>query len=64
MYKVINDERIKGLTSFGYQCAAPGLLGIYTDVSHFLDWIQKHTGLDATTVQQIHANTTIQPVTG
>lgn len=51
----------EGLTSFGFQCAAPGLLGVYTDVSHYLGWIEEHTGLDSTIVQQIHTNTTIKP---
>lgn len=46
----------EGLTSFGFQCAAPGLLGVYTDVSHYLDWIKEHSGTT-------NNNTTIKPTT-
>lgn len=30
---------ITGLTSFGFGCAAKGVLGVYTDVSHYINWI-------------------------
>ncbi|KAK4882904.1 hypothetical protein RN001_006223 [Aquatica leii] len=29
----------QGITSFGFGCAKRNALGIYTDVSHFVDWI-------------------------
>lgn len=33
-----------GVTSFGFKCAEPGVLGLYTDVSHFRDWVREKTG--------------------
>lgn len=59
-----SEYTLLGLTSFGFQCAAPGLLGVYTDISHYLGWIEEHSGLDATIVQQMHTNTTNAPTTG
>lgn len=43
---ISNDGRytLLGIVSFGYKCAAPGVLGLYTDVSKYLGWIKKHSG--------------------
>ncbi|KAL1510014.1 hypothetical protein ABEB36_004672 [Hypothenemus hampei] len=37
-----------GLVSFGFDCAMPGYLGMYTDVSRYISWIQNKTGLSDT----------------
>jgi secreted trypsin-like serine protease len=34
---------IAGITSHGYGCARVGNPGVYTRVSVFMDWIEKHT---------------------
>lgn len=34
-----------GLTSYGFGCASKGLLGVYTDVSYFVDWINNKSNL-------------------
>ncbi|RZC32858.1 trypsin-1-like [Asbolus verrucosus] len=36
-----------GIVSFGFHCANPGLLGMYTDVSQYVDWIEEKTGFSA-----------------
>ncbi|XP_017773348.1 PREDICTED: trypsin-like [Nicrophorus vespilloides] len=48
---------IIGLTSFGYDCAKKDLLGIYTDVSHYLGWIKEKSGIES----QAAAITTSKP---
>ena len=37
-----------GLVSFGFHCANPNLLGIYTDVSQYVEWIEEKAGFKAT----------------
>lgn len=32
--------------SFGYHCAVPNYLGVYTDVSRYIKWIKEKSGLD------------------
>lgn len=49
-----------GLTSFGYECAAKDVLGLYTDVSHYLDWLQKKMNVNlsgGTPIEQTSSTT-------
>ncbi|KAJ3650336.1 hypothetical protein Zmor_022030 [Zophobas morio] len=39
---------LMGLVSFGFHCANPNLLGIYTDVSQYVEWIEEKAGFKAT----------------
>lgn len=41
--QMIKDEQyfIVGITSFGKGCGSPGIPGIYTRVSLFIDWIEE-----------------------
>lgn len=34
---------LAGITSYGYGCARAKYPGVYTRVSVFVDWIEKHT---------------------
>lgn len=33
---------LAGISSWGFECAAPGTYGVYTKVSQYTDWISKH----------------------
>ncbi|XP_076259325.1 serine protease 33-like [Rhynchophorus ferrugineus] len=35
-----------GIVSFGFHCAVPGYLGLYTDVSQYRDWIREKSQFD------------------
>lgn len=38
-----NNWTLEGIVSFGYLCGLEGWPGIYTRVSSYLEWIDKHT---------------------
>ncbi|KAH8325317.1 hypothetical protein KR067_009191, partial [Drosophila pandora] len=40
---LICDERVYGIVSFGFGCGGPNNAGIYTDVYHYHDWIEKNS---------------------
>ncbi|MBN3303546.1 coagulation factor VII [Amia ocellicauda] len=46
--KYKNTWFLTGIVSWGQGCALPGYYGIYTRVSNYLDWIQKHTAPHST----------------
>ncbi|CAG9772514.1 unnamed protein product [Ceutorhynchus assimilis] len=42
-----------GIVSFGFRCAVPGYLGMYTDVSQFIKWIKNRT--DSTDISFVNS---------
>ncbi|CAF3825849.1 unnamed protein product [Rotaria sp. Silwood1] len=40
MAYVDNVWQLYGITSYGYQCALPGIPAVYTRVTHYIDWIK------------------------
>ncbi|CAF5152884.1 unnamed protein product, partial [Rotaria sp. Silwood1] len=40
MAYVDNVWQLYGITSYGYQCAFPGIPAVYTRVTHYIDWIK------------------------
>lgn len=37
-----NQYYLMGIVSYGIGCAEPGFPGVYTRVTHFVDWIVKN----------------------
>ncbi|XP_017061555.1 trypsin I-P1 [Drosophila ficusphila] len=53
---LICDEHLAGIISWGVGCADPGYPGVYTNVTHFLEWIRAaNSSLDYSEYRQIPA---------
>gem|GEM_PF-4893692 len=46
-----------GITSFGYGCALPYQYGIYTNISHYMDWIKQYTTVETVDRPEVLAPT-------
>ncbi|XP_022185103.2 trypsin [Nilaparvata lugens] len=42
---LVCNHTLTGIVSFGYRCATQGFPGVYTNVSHYSDWINKHLAI-------------------
>lgn len=40
------DNRLVGIISWGYDCGASGLPGVYTLLRNYRRWVSNHTGLN------------------
>ncbi|XP_030755690.1 proclotting enzyme-like [Sitophilus oryzae] len=50
-----------GIVSFGFHCAVPGYLGLYTDTSQYINWIKEKSGLDLNFLHSLAHNDSSAP---